>query len=91
MGNEESSGVDTGETNLQTQDSDHLWTIFHREEEEEGVSVFTHVPGRGSQSDLCRTGMEVRLIILGNQRTQKEMFICIGGLRPCRACKGSAA
>ena len=60
MGNETSS-EDVSGMKLQSQDSDHIWTIVHHEEEGEDESVFTHLPGESSHADLCRAGVEVRV------------------------------
>ena len=69
MGNE-TSVEDIPGLSLQMQDADSLWTIIYQEEgeEEEGagegqeVCLFTRVPEKGDQAELCRTGVNVRLI-----------------------------
>ena len=67
MGNE-TSVEDIPGVRLLEQDADNLWTIIHQEEgeEEEGagegeeVCLFTRVPGKGDQAELCRAGVNVR-------------------------------
>ena len=49
---------------LRSQNPDHLWTITHRDEEEdeenaEEVCVFTHVRGKDAQAQLCQAGVDV--------------------------------
>ncbi len=67
MGNEMSGGGDAG-NQLQSQDSDLLWSITHLEEDEselgEEVCTFSHVPGTGTQAELCRAGVEVRAAVV---------------------------
>ena len=67
MGNETSTVEEIPGVRLQIQDVDNLWTIVHQEEgeEEEGagegqeVCLFTRVPGKGDQAELCKLGVNV--------------------------------
>ena len=62
MGNDQSGDMSGAALTLQSQGSEHLWSLeLNRGKtgEGEGVCVFSRTQGGGTPDDLCKAGLEV--------------------------------